>query len=96
MYQLNFTKEFIKKSKKIIKKDPALKNRVKKSLELLRKNPFYPSLKSHKVQSKNFGICQSSRVTKDIRIIWNYDKNGEIFILILTIGGHSGKNKVYN
>jgi hypothetical protein len=62
----------------------------------LRVNPFYPSLKSHKTTTKTAkGKCFSSRITGDIRIIWNYNKNEICAIDLINIGGHEGKDKVY-
>jgi len=37
----------------------------------------------------------SSKVTGDLRIIWNFDKNNNLFLILLDLGGHEGKNKVY-
>jgi mRNA-degrading endonuclease YafQ of YafQ-DinJ toxin-antitoxin module len=93
MYKLQFRKYFVKKYLKLIKNDLSLKLKVVKIFEQLEAEPFHPSLKSHKVQH-----VYSSRVTGDIRIIWQYnpDNNNEIQILeLLDIGGHSGGNRVY-
>jgi addiction module RelE/StbE family toxin len=95
VYRINTKPSFDKTYKKLIKKDAALKSKVQKVFELLSENPNYPSLKSHKVQTPNFGECWSSRVTGDIRLIWDFDEDDNVIILVLDIGGHSGSSKVY-
>jgi len=40
-------------------------------------------------------LAYSSRLTNDLRIIWNFE-NGKTKVLdVFDIGGHSGKSKVY-
>ena len=94
-YDLNFSGPFLKQAKKLIKRNPDLAKRVNKVIAILKCDPFYQGLKTHKVESKLYGFAHSSRVTKDVRIIWNF--NGEVATIldILDIGGHSGKGKVY-
>jgi len=95
MYQLKLERQFHKTFNKLTKKDHDLKKRIVKTLDQLRKNPRYPSLKSHKVETRQYGVCWSSSVTGDIRIIWDFDEHQNLNILVLDIGGHSGKHKVY-
>lgn len=95
MPKLRTTKRFEKKIKKLLKKNPVLKKRITIVFKCLRTTPFNNSIKTHKVNSRIYGIAYSSSVTGDLRIIWNFDQNDKIIILLLDIGGHSGKNKVY-
>ncbi len=95
MYRLKFSSQFYRAFNKLIKKDKALEKRIVKALDLLRQNPRHASLKSHKVQTGNYGPRWSSRATGDIRIIWDFDETNNLIIMVLTIGGHSGKKKVY-
>lgn len=95
MYKLKFTQSFWDAYEKVTKNNSKLKKRIKKSLELLTINPTFPSLKSHKVETKKYGIKFSSFVTGDIRVVWDFDKEGILAIKMIDIGGHSGKNKVY-
>ena len=95
MYQLKFEQQFYKTFSKLTKKDHALKKRIIKTLDQLRQNPRYSSLKSHKVETRHYGVRWSSSVTGDIRIIWDFDEHQNLSILILDVGGHSGKHKVY-
>lgn len=64
-------------------------------IKKLAENPNNPSLKSHKVDTPKFGKAYSSRVTGDLRIIWEYSKGGFQILDLLDIGGHSGKGGVY-
>jgi mRNA-degrading endonuclease YafQ of YafQ-DinJ toxin-antitoxin module len=95
MYQLKFESQFHRTFGKLTKKDHVLKKRIIKALEQLRQNPRYPSLKSHKVETRQYGTRWSSSVTGDIRIIWDFDEHQNLSILVLDVGGHSGKHKVY-
>ena len=95
-YILSFTKTFQNKVKKISKSDRTLAQKLYSALLLLEIDPKNAVLRSHRVESKNFGKAWSSSVTGDIRIIWNYDRENVLTILLLTLGSHSGNNKVYN
>ena len=95
MFTLNFNGKFLRKEKKLTKNNPRFKKAVSKAIELLADNPDNPILKSHKVKDKSGNPAFSSRVTGDIRIIWNYNKNEINVIDVLDIGGHEGKDKVY-
>ncbi len=61
----------------------------------LEKNPFELKLKTHKVQSKVVYKAWSSRISGDLRVIWDFNQDKIGVINLLDIGGHSGKNKVY-
>ena len=92
-YELEFSPNFNRKLKKLLKGNPALGKRVEKTLEVLSTDPFSASLGSHKV-SISSGIQYSSKVTGDLRIIWNFlDK--KTVLLLITIGGHEGNRGVY-
>lgn len=95
MYVIQPTKPFKKKSQKILKKDKSLKNKYDKTLILLSHNPFHSSLKSHKAETVDGNKHWSSWVTGDIRIIWDFEEDNRIVILLLDIGKHSGSHKVY-
>ena len=95
MYILYPSDKFRRKVRKLIKNNFLLNIKLQKTLVLLEKDPFYSSLQSHRVIAIQYGICQSSRVTGDIRILWRQNKEEVQVLDILDIGGHSGKNKVY-
>lgn len=81
MYKLKYTKEFEKNLKSLTNQE---QKAVFNKLKLLVKNPFYPSLRTKKVQGFD-GVFEMS-VNMDIRILWKYE-NG-IIILLLDVGHH--------
>ena len=81
MYKLKYTKEFEKNLKSLTRQEQKL---VANKLKLLIQNPFYPSLRTKKVQGLD-NVFEMS-VNMDIRILWKYE-NG-IIILLLDIGHH--------
>jgi mRNA-degrading endonuclease YafQ of YafQ-DinJ toxin-antitoxin module len=92
-YELEFSPNFNRKLKKLLKGNPAFKKRVEKTLETLSRDPFSAPLKTHKISIRS-GVHYSSKVTGDIRIIWNFiDK--KTVLLLITIGGHEGSRGVY-
>ncbi len=95
MFILIFTKNFDEAYKKLIKGNKQLERKTKKALHFLEEDPFYPSLKTHKANTKGDGEKWSSWVTGDLRIIWDYDSKNRLIILLLDIGKHTGSHKVY-
>lgn len=93
-YHLEFTKKVAKKYKKLTTKNIQLQEKIHETLKVLVDDPFHSRLKTHKVQITNYGIVYSSSITKDIRIIWDFEKD-KITIILLDIGGHSGGKGVY-
>lgn len=81
MYKLKYTKEFEKDLKKL---SPKEQKAVMVKLKLLVQEPFYPSLRTKKVQGLD-NIFEMS-VNMDIRILWKYE-NG-VIILLLDVGHH--------
>ncbi len=81
MYKLKYTKEFEKSLKKLSATE---QKAVAQKLKLLMQNPFYPSLRTKKVQGIA-GVFEMS-VNMDIRILWKYE-NG-IIILLIDVGHH--------
>lgn len=73
---------FIKNAKKLIRKQPQLKQKIKGIIKALRTNPTIGKLKFHKVGGKNNWAVS---VNRDIRIIIHWEDN----VLYLTnIGSH--------
>jgi len=88
MFNIVKSKLFDKKSKKITKNNPKLAVKIANVVDSLQVNPLFPSLGSHKVNTPKFGQCFSSRVTGDVRIIWQYDNENRLEILeLLDLGG---------
>jgi len=95
MYILRFLDSFNPTYKAIVKGDQEKEKRTKKTLNLLRQEPFYPSLKSHRVNTRTFGKRWSSWITGDIRIIWDFDQKENMIIIIFAIVSHSGTHREY-
>lgn len=93
-YLVDTTKGVERKLIKLIKRDRKLDLKFRKAFKQLKKDPFYGSLKTHKVKSSTFGFVYSSRVTGDLRILW-YLNNKRLYILIVDIGGHEGSKNFY-
>lgn len=95
MYELQFVSTFAPSYKSLIKNNQESEKRTEKALRLLKNNPFYPSLKSHKVNTRNFGEKWSSWITGDLRIIWDFDEERKLIILLFAITKHSGSHQEY-
>ena len=95
-YSLNIFPSFERRFKKFAKKNKKLGELTIRILNNIAEDPFYSSLKTHKVDSKYLKGVYSSRLTGDLRIIWSFDKKRVWVIDIYDIGGHEGSNKVYN
>lgn len=95
MYELVYYPEFKRRLKKFAKKDKSLRLKFSHVFNTMMEDPFHRSLRTHKVDATKYGKKWSSRVTGNLRIIWGVDKTRTKVILLLTIGGHSGKSKVY-
>ena len=81
MFKFEPSKSFTKNLKKLTTNE---QKAVRKKLEIMAKDPFYPSLRTKKVQSlKN--IFEAS-VNMDIRILWKH-KDDKV-ILLIDIGHH--------
>ena len=81
MYKLKYTKVFEKDLKKMSASE---QKAVAQKLKILSENPFYPSLRTKKVQG--FDDIFEMSVNMDIRILWRYE-NG-VIILLIDIGHH--------
>ena len=75
---------FIKKAHKLLKKYPELDPKLSKVLDLLQKNPFLRSLKTHSLTGKLKGKYACSLSSK-LRIVFNLSDNN---IHLLNIGSH--------
>lgn len=95
MYTPISTPTYDEAYKKLIKGDKEKEKRTKKAIKLMRADPFYPSLKSHKVNTRNFGKKWSSWITSDLRIIWDFDEEEKHIILLFAITKHSGSHREY-
>ena len=95
MYILRATRSYESSYHKIVMHNEVLKKRIMVTLQKLSFDPTHSSLNSHKVNTLHYGVRWSSWVTGDIRVIWDYDEDHRLIILLLDIGSHSGSHKVY-
>jgi len=95
MYRLDFGEDFWKTYKKLVQGNPILLKKFEKTLDILLQDPFYPSLKTHKVDTKRNKNIYSSSVSGDVRIGWMFNQNDDLVILILEAGTHSGASQIY-
>jgi addiction module RelE/StbE family toxin len=76
--------------KKLIKKNPQLKEKILGILDLLEVDPFLPSLKSHKLTGNLAGYWSCS-VAYDCRIVFTLRQDTEsedTLIILVDIGSH--------
>lgn len=95
MFLVRFSNFSQKKLKKLISKHRIEEKFFETWLIEFRSNPFLQKFKTHKVNLNDFGQCFSSRVDGDLRLIWDFDSQEKIRILVFDIGGHSGSKGVY-
>ncbi len=82
------TNNFTKKAGKLIRNDEYLKNKLYEAMDKLISNPFDKSLFTHKLKG-SLENKYSSRITYDLRIIFEIIKeNKEDILVLLTIGTH--------
>ena len=93
-YDIQTSTRFAKDYKKYCKKNKNFKSIITSVVKTLSYDPHYYALKTHKVNTRIWGNVYSSRLTGDLRILWKFSAE-KIDILLLELGGHSGKNSVY-
>jgi mRNA-degrading endonuclease YafQ of YafQ-DinJ toxin-antitoxin module len=81
MYEIIFTKKYEKKAKNFLKKHQDLKKKYKKTILLLKSNPFYPSLRLHKLKD-SLSKFYSVSIDMEYRIIVDFIIIDEKIILI--------------
>ena len=80
------SKKFSRKYSKIFRKQPGLISKIDNTLRKISVNPFDETLRTHKLTGNLYGL-HASKVTADIRIIFDFVHNeDELCILLLTFG----------
>ncbi|NJL90051.1 MAG: type II toxin-antitoxin system mRNA interferase toxin, RelE/StbE family [Coleofasciculaceae cyanobacterium SM2_1_6] len=85
---------YLRALKSVVKKNPTLKEIIRKRLEILQTDPFNYALRTHKLKGSLSGAW-SCTVAYDCRIVFDFVVNEEIEeeeILLINIGTH---NEVY-
>ena len=86
VWSASFTRAF----KRMIRRQPGLRAKVESTLRQLAREPFHPSLHSHKLKGQLAGAWACT-VDYGNRILFEFTANpdsGEDEILLLTIGTH--------
>lgn len=78
------SREFLRAYKKITKRRPDLKEKIKSKINLFELNPLHPSLKLHKLKGKQVDNWSIS-LEKDLRLVFVYIPDG---IILIDIGKH--------
>lgn len=95
MYNLVLTERFKKELSKLLQSNKLSTKIVDKLTSVLSIDPFDLRLRTHKVVTRNLGRRYSSKLTADLRVIWDFDRNKELVLLLLDVGGHEGNKIVY-
>lgn len=79
---------FVRRAKKILKKNPLVFQDIQSALELLAADCFHPRLKTHKLTGELEGSWACS-AGYDLRIVFKFiEYEGSESILLLTLGTH--------
>ncbi|MDY6898997.1 MAG: type II toxin-antitoxin system mRNA interferase toxin, RelE/StbE family [Cyanobacteriota bacterium] len=90
MKNLVWSAKFVRKFKRLTKKNTQLRIQIEKTLELLIEDPFDSSLRTHKLKGDLDGVWSCS-VDYDNRILFEFvidTESGEEEIFLLTLGSH--------
>jgi len=86
-YEIIPSPGFLRDYKKY-RRDNAVKKQVRQVFKLLKQNPFKSQLRTHRVNVPSLGFIYSSRVTGDIRLLWEFDEENHLVIIALRLRGH--------
>lgn len=85
MIRLVWYKSFQRAYKKIIKQQPKLRDKLEKSLQLFVKEPFHPSLGTHKLSGKLAGY-HAFALGYDCRVVFKFINRDKA--ALISIGSH--------
>lgn len=88
MYKLILLDSFTRSLSTLTKRDDLLKKKIKKTLKFISIDPSHRSLKTHKVESRNYGVKWSASVDERIRILWDFSGKHQKTIELWDIGTH--------
>lgn len=85
-FTLVFTEDYTRRAARFIKKHPEIKVQYGKTLELLERNPYHPSLRLHALRGRLQGLHSVSinlsyRITLQLMIL-------ETEIVLVDVGSH--------
>jgi len=86
MIEIQFAKGYEKKAIKFLKKHTSVYSQYKKTIELLQKNPYHPSLRLHKLQG-TMNPYHSVSINMKYRIVIDFIIIDDLIVLV-DIGSH--------
>ncbi|WP_292661928.1 type II toxin-antitoxin system mRNA interferase toxin, RelE/StbE family [Nitratifractor sp.] len=87
MSEIRFAEGYEKKAVRFFKKHKDLYPQYKKTVEILSRDPYHPSLRLHKLQGKLSGFYSVS-INMKHRVVLDFIIQDDVIILI-DIGSHS-------
>ena len=87
IFKIVSTQAFDRKYAKLKRKNRNIEDKFVRFVKLLSQDSKYPSLKSHQIDHLEHGKIWSSWVHDDLRVLWQYEGD-QIVILLLDIGDH--------
>jgi addiction module RelE/StbE family toxin len=82
------SKAFVRSAKQFVKGDRKRAEKITETLRLLAKDPWQPSLRTHKLKGKLDG-CWACTAGYDLRILFDFvEKADQPTILLLAVGTH--------
>ncbi|WP_293191911.1 MULTISPECIES: type II toxin-antitoxin system mRNA interferase toxin, RelE/StbE family [unclassified Microcoleus] len=94
MMEVVWSSGFNRSFRKIVQKNPQLKDQITKVLKLLADDPFTPSLKSQKLGGDLAGLWSCS-VAYDCRIIFNFSEDEELLEMVILLVDIESHDEVY-
>ena len=91
MKEIGWTSKSLRAFKRIVRKNPQLRSLIATKLQQLAKDPFHPSLRTHKLTGELSDVWSCS-VDYNYRILFQFVKNpnnNSEAILLLNIGSHA-------
>jgi addiction module RelE/StbE family toxin len=86
---IGWTPKSLRAFKRLVRKNPSLRPLIEQTLQQLATDPFYPSLRTHKLKGDLSEVWACS-VDLDLRILFEFVKqnNDADAILLLNVGSH--------
>ncbi len=86
MTEIRFADGYEKKAVKFFKKHKEIYPQYKKTIEILSRNPYHPSLRLHKLQGK-LSAYHSISINMKYRVVIDFIIQNDVIILV-DIGSH--------
>ena len=86
MTMIYYTSAFEKEYRKLVRKNPQLREKTKRKIEFFLKNSQHPSLRIHKAYSSKVGEVFSFSIEEDLRILFRW--KGKDKMIFYRIGSH--------